>query len=183
MPRNKLILIGILGSLLLIKFVFLPLSEMQQDLHQQLTVLNKQLQRSKALLEEQSVLQEWQESQSSRLESLLQPLPEVSSASQYRLSLQQEIQQLAAEKQVSVTFFDWLTDLPLDAFNVHRGKVSLRVEGRASQVMQLHVELEKRFLHFSIRDIRASWRGALDQERRIELNFLIDVDYKLPEAA
>ena len=168
MQRNKLILIAVMTTLLLIKFVLLPLQQKQQDLHQELTVVSKQLQRSKALVEQE-------------LQKLLQSFPEVVSTSQYRLALQQQFQKLALDNAVSVTFFDWLTDTPLDAFNIHRGRVSLRVDGNASKVMQLHLMLEQ-FPHFSLRDIRASWRGDLSRDRRIELNLLIEVDYRLPEA-
>lgn len=182
MPRNKVILLSLVGVLLVIKFVLLPLQQTQQDMYTQLEGLNKRLERSQALLAEKETLKQWQSTQQQQLQKLLQPYPEVANASQYRLTLQQQLQQLAAENQVSVTFFDWLTDTSLEVFNLQRGRISLRLEGDASRIMQLHLQLEQQFPHFLLRDIRATWRGGLERGSRIELNLLLETDYKLAEA-
>lgn len=182
MLRNKAALIGLVLILVVIKFILLPLQQAQQNLHQELAGLNKRLHRSQALVEQKDMLQQWQSTQQQELQTLLQPFPEVTAAAKYRLTLQQQLQQVAAENQVSVTFFDWLTDTPLEVFDLHRGRISLRVEGNASNIMQLHLKLEQQFPHFSMRDIRATWRGELGRASRIELNLLIEVDYRLAEA-
>ena len=182
MLRNKIALISLVVILVVIKFILLPLQQTQQDMHTQLEGLNKRLLRSQALLAEKDTLLQWQSTQQQQLQKLLLPYPEVTNAAQYRLTLQQQLQQLAADNRVSVTFFDWLTDTPLDVFNLHRGRISLRVEGDAGSIMQLHLKLEQQFPHFSLRDVRATWRGGLERGSRIELNLQLEVDYKLAGA-
>lgn len=182
MLRNKTALISLVIVLVVIKFGLLPLQQAQQDLHQQLTGLDKRLQRSQNLLQQTDTLQQWQSSQQQQLQQLLQPFPQVASAAQYRLLLQQQLQQLAAANNVSVTFFDWLTDTPLGVFSLQRGRISLRLEGDAANIMLLHLKLEQQFPHFVLRDIRASWRGALSPGSRIELTLLIEADYRVVEA-
>ena len=183
MQRNKIILLSLVVILMVIKFGLLPLQQARQDVHQQLIGLDKRLQRSQALLEQQDVLQQWQSNQQQQLQQLLQPFPQVTSAAQYRLELQQQLQQLAAANNVSVTFFDWLTDTPLGVFDLQRGRIALRLEGDAGSIMQLHLKLEQQFPHFLLRDIRASWRGELAPGIRIELSLLIEADYQIAEAA
>lgn len=182
MLQNKPLLIALVALLAVVKFVLLPLQQQQQALYQQLESSTKRVQRSEALLAEKETLLQWQSRQQQELQQLLQPFPLVDSAAQYRLQLQQQLQQLAAANQVSVTFFDWLTDTPLQVFNLQRSRISWRVEGDASKVMQLHLQLEQQFPQFMLRDVKATWRGDLSHSSRIELNLLIEIDYKLQEA-
>lgn len=182
MLQNKIALISLVVVLVVIKFVLLPLQQAQQAQQQQLAGLNKRLERSQALLEQKDLLQQWQATQQQQVQTLLRPFPVVAGSGPYRLALQQQLQQLAAEHNVSVTFFDWLTDTPLEVFNMQRGRLSLRLEGGASRIMQLHLALEQQFPHFLLRDVRATWRGDLNRGSRIELNLLLDVDYRLQEA-
>lgn len=183
MLQNKPFWLGLVLLLAGIKFVLLPLIQLQQDNYNELEGLSKRVQRSEALLADKDQLQQWQVTQQQQQQQLMLPFPVVDGATQYRLVLQQQLQQLAAENGVSVTFFDWLTDTPLQVFNLQRGRLSWRVEGDASQIMQLHVQLEQQFPHFILRDVKASWRGDLNPGSRIELNLLIEVDYKLQEQA
>jgi hypothetical protein len=181
--QNKPLLIGLIAFLVVIKFVLLPLQQKQQDVYQQLDSLTKRVQRSEALIAQQQELLQWKDRQQQQLQTLLAPFPVVNNATQYRLQLQQQMQLLAAEHKVSVTFFDWLSDSPLEVFNLYRGRVSLRIEGSAANVMRWHGQLEQQFPQFILRDIRGNWRDVLTADSRIELNLLIEVDYQLQEGA
>ena len=183
MLRNKPLLLAILAILVLARFVLVPLQQQQQAQYQQLDALTKRLQRSEALLEQKQTLESLQAEQQQQLSQLLQPFPLVANSSQYRLQLQQQLQKLAAAQGVSVTFFDWLSDTPLQVFNLQRGRVSLRIKGTAANVMQLHTQIEQQFPHFMLRDLRSSWRGDLNQFSEIELTLLFEADYRLQGAS
>lgn len=182
MLQNKPLLLGIVALLLFVRFVAVPLQQHQQALHQQLDALTKRLQRSEALLQQQQQLELHQAEQQQQLSQILKPFPVVSSSSQYRLQLQQQLQQLAAAQGASVTFFDWLSDTPLQVFNMQRGRISLRIKGTAANVMLLQAQIEQQFPHFMLRDLRSSWRGDLNQRSEIELTLLFEADYRLQEA-
>lgn len=183
MLQNKPLLLSIIGLLALIRFVLLPLHQHQQVLYQQLESLNKRLQRSEALVQQQQQLQLLQSEQKQQLTVLLQPFPKVSSSSQYRLQLQQQLQQLAAGHGAAVTFFDWLSDAPLQVFNIQRARISLRITGPAANVMQAHAMIEQQYPHFIQRDLRGSWRGSLTPQSEVELTLLFEADYQLAEAS
>ncbi|MEH8015825.1 hypothetical protein MN202_01150 [Rheinheimera muenzenbergensis] len=183
MLQNKSLLIGTIVVLALLRFVLLPLQQHQQELYQQLEGLNKRFQRSEALLQQQQQLQLLQAEQQQQLTQLLLPFPKVSSSSQYRLQLQQQLQQLAAAQGAAVTFFDWLSETPLQVFNLHRGRISLRIKGPAAKVMLVHALIEQQYPHFIQRDIRGSWRGSLTAQSEVELTLLFEADYQLAEAS
>lgn len=180
MLQNKK-LIAVVVLLVIIKFVLLPLQQKQQELHQQLDSLVKRVQRSEALVQEKDTLQKWAITQEQELTQLLQPFPVVDNAAQYRLTLQQQLQQLAVEHQVAVTFFDWLSDTTLNIFEMQRSRISLRVEGEAAAIMLWHAKLEQRFPQLVVRDVRATWPQQLTQNSRVEVNLLIEVDYQLKD--
>ena len=182
MLQNKPLLLAIVAVLALLRFVVVPLQQQQQDLYQQLEVLSKRLQRSESLLQQQEQLQSSYTAAQQQLEKLLQPFPVVASGSQYRLTLQQQLQQLASANNASVTFFDWVSDTPLPVFNLQRGRVTLRIRGTAANVMQLHAQIEQQFPHFISRDTRSSWRGSLTPQTDVELTLLFEVDYRVQEA-
>ncbi|WP_134053933.1 hypothetical protein [Rheinheimera aquimaris] len=183
MLRNKPLLLTILAILVLARFVLVPLQQQQQAQYQQLDALTKRLQRSEALLQQKQKLELLQTEQQQYLDQLLQPFPVAANSSQYRLQLQQQLQKLATAQGASVTFFDWLSDTPLQVFNLQRSRVSLRVKGTAANVMLLHTQIEQQFPHFMFRDIKASWRGVLNQQSEIELTLLFEADYLLQEVS
>lgn len=182
MLQNKPLMLGIVALLVFLRFVLVPWQAYQEELHQQLDALSKRLQRSEALLSQQQQLNESQAQLQQQLTTLLQPFPAVEAAAQYRLQLQQQLQQLAAEHQVSVTFFDWLSDTPLNVFNLQRARINLRLQGNAASVMAVHLLLEQRYTHFIIRDLRGSWRGAISPDSQVEFTLLIEADYRQQDA-
>lgn len=179
MLQNKPLLLGLIAVLAFIRFAVLPWHDYQQSQYQQLAAVSKRLQRSEALLQQQQQLLQWQQQQQQQLDALLAPYPLVSSAADYRLQLQQQLQQLSAGNNVSVTYFDWLSDTPLEVFDLIRGRMSLRLQGPAGNIMQVHSQLEQQFSHFILRDIKGSWRGELSPQSDIELSLLIEADYRL----
>jgi hypothetical protein len=182
MLQNKTLLLALLAVLVFIRFGIVPWHAYQQQQYQQLDAVTKRLQRSQALLQQQQQLQQWQAQQQQEVSALLAPYPMVSSASDYRLQLQQQLQQLAAANSVSVTFFDWLSDTPLQVFNLVRGRISLRLQGPAGNIMLVHSLIEQQFSHFNLRDIKANWRADLNAQSDVELSLLIEADYCLQEA-
>lgn len=183
MLQNKQLLLAIVAILALLRFVVVPLQQHQQDLYQQLDALTKRLQRSEALVQQQEQFQSSYTAAQQQLEELLLPFPVVAGSSQYRLALQQQLQQLASANNAAVTFFDWVSDTPLPVFDLQRGRVTLRIKGTAANVMQLHSQIEQKFPHFISRDIRSSWRGSLTPQTDVELTLLFELDYRIQEAS
>lgn len=181
MLQNKWLL-AVVGLLAAVKFLFLPLQQLQQEQYQLLDSLTKRVQRSEALLSEQQALQQWASAQEHQLQQLLQPFNQVDNAAQYRLMLQQQLQQLASSYDVTITLFNWVSDTPLSVFNLHRGRVTLQLEGEAANIMQMHLQLEQRYPQFISKDLKANWRGELSNKSRIELQLLLEVDYLLAGA-
>lgn len=180
--QNKVVLLGIVAVLAFVRFAVVPWHEYQQSKYQQLDAVTKRLQRSEALVEQQQRLIEMQQQQQQQLATMLTPFPKVTNPSAYRLQLQQQIQQLAEENGVAVTFFDWLSDTPMQVFSLSRGRISLRLKGLAGNIMSTHSLIEQRFPNFIVRDVKANWRNDLTPQSEIELSLLVEVDYQEQEA-
>lgn len=181
MLQNKWLL-AVVALLAIVKFLLLPLRQMQQEQYQLLDSLTKRVQRSHALLSEQEPMKQWASEQQLQLQLLLQPFVSVDNAAQYRLTLQQQLQQLATSHGVTIMLFNWVSDTPLAVFDLHRGRVNLQLEGEAAHIMQMHLQLERQYPQFISRDLKANWRGDLSNKSRVELQLLLEVDYQLAGA-
>lgn len=178
--KQKLLL-GVLGLLLLAKFVFVPWAETQDEQVQALEVLFKKLQRSELLLTSEQQLNQMHAEFQQQQQALVQLLPQAESTEQYKLALQQQIQDEIGRQGLSLELFDWLSQVPVDAYTVQKATVTLRVSGAVKSVITLHQWLQQQpFIQLSQIDI--SWNGALQVGTQPQFVVVLTVFYRLPHA-
>lgn len=177
MQNKKLIVL--LAVLLLLRFVFVPWFEWQDEQFGRLQTLDKRLERSEALLslKEQVSTQAAQVNTAS--EQLLAGLVISATPAEYKIAFQQALQQQLDSVQVRLQLFEWNSDRALEAFNVQRGRINLRLQGAYPNLLRAHAQLELQFPGVQIRELRATWPGALSAAAEVELQLVIDLDYRI----
>lgn len=178
--KQKLLL-SVLGVLLLAKFVLVPWVETQDEQVQALQVLVKKLQRSEMLLTSEQQLNELYAEFLQKQQSLLEPIPQVESTEQYKLLLQQQVQDEIGRQGLSLVLFDWLGQLPVEAYNVQKATVTIRVNGAAQQMVALHQWFQQQpFIQISETDI--NWNGPLQVGTEQQFVLVVTIFYRLPHA-
>ncbi|MGM0906961.1 MAG: hypothetical protein ACQEVQ_10570 [Pseudomonadota bacterium] len=163
---QKKALLWVVAILLGIRFVLVPLMDYQNQLKENISLESRQLERALALLnnEQQGVSAEQANADLKELESRL-PLHE--SVNQFRLSMQQQLEQLAKKQQANIQVFDWLThSTAQDGYlQTHQGQIE--IEGAITDIARFQLDAlsqwySVQWIEFSIRPMRGtSQRGEL----------------------
>jgi hypothetical protein len=172
-------LIWLLAFLLALRFVVVPWLEWQDEQFVRLQTLAKRLDRSEALLtaKEQVISQAAQAD--SVADELMQGLAVVPAAAEYKISFQQQLQQQLESAQVQLLLFEWNSDRSLSVFDLQRGRINLRLKGTYPNLLKVHAQLEQGFPGIQIRELRAGWSEALRASSEIELQLVVDLDYRV----
>lgn len=175
--QNKL-LISILAVLLVLRFVAVPLLDWQQERIDELTALQKRLDRSEALLNASEQVTQHAEQLKLQVTKAVNGLAVGVKQDEYQLAFQQDVRQRLAELGVSLELFEWNNNYPLEMLSIERARVNLRLKGSYPAIMRAHGLLETHFAGLTIREFRASWPGSLSASTDIELQLVIDLDYQ-----
>lgn len=177
--KNKNMLLALLGLLLAMKFLFVPWLDYLEEQRLELATLTKKLTRSEALLQVADQVQSNQQTITRASETLLATLAATPDAAAYRIAFQQQLQTTAESMAVQLVLFDWVSDIDLQGFNAHRGRVSVRVSGELVNLARLHLALEQRMPHLHIRELKIATPSSLQLGDRVEMAGIIDVDYRV----
>lgn len=172
-------LIWVLLFLLAARFVLVPWLEWQDERLIELKTLNKRLERSEALLSAKELVSSQAGQAESAVEALLQGIAVTPAAAEYKISFQQLLQQQLENLQVQLLLFEWNSDRSLDVFNLQRGRINLRLKGTYPNLLRAHAQLEHNFAGLQIRELRAGWSEALRASSEVELQLVIDLDYRV----
>lgn len=167
MQQNKRqILIGLVIVLALLQFVVKPAWHKQQQLHANLLGQHQQWQRFNRVLRNEASLYAADTELNQQLSELTGYYPVISAnAGEFRLTLQQQLQQQLAQYQVDVTLFDWLSQQGASQDQVQIHPARLVLQGGALALMRGYTEVLAaapgiNVLQFDWQVLPSSGRGA-----------------------
>lgn len=172
---NKNNLLAVLAVLLLIRFGLLPLYDWQQQERTSLESLMQRQAKVNQLMtqfdnadEQQQLLQAYQQ-------ELARYIPQVSPP-EYRVQLQQEMQQILSDAGAQLELFDWLTETAVADSTVQRVHVQLRFKGKPAAVAAVQTRLEM-MPHVRLDNLKASWSESLNIASEVDINADLSVFY------
>ncbi len=172
-------LIWLLVLLLVARFVLVPWLEWQDEQLIELQTLNKRLDRSEALLNAKELVSSQAAQAETAVDTLLKGIAVTPAVAEYKISFQQLLQQQLESLQVQLLLFEWNSDRSLEVFDLQRGRINLRIKGAYPNLLRAHAQLEQNFSGLQIRELRASWSEALRASSEVELQLVIDLDYRV----
>lgn len=143
MLSNKQLMFSIIAVLVLLRFVFVPWSDMHDSRLEALSVVTKQLQRSLGIektIEPMALKLEQLVAEQQRLRMSLQS---ASSEDELRLNLQKNWAAKAATAGIEIEMFDWRSQLSLSEPDIFQGKIALSLSGSIVSVAEFITEIEK----------------------------------------
>lgn len=169
-------LLIIAGLLAAIQFVVLPLISYQAELRDELTLLQRQLVRSEALVEQLPVLTLQAEKLDAAARRVADAFPDASNATGFRLEVQDQIQRLLREQGNQVTLFSWLAQ-PQAAGNgiqVQQARVNISGNFKTLAEGQLQLAQQAPYIRFIDASLRPQNRDPGDN-KQAELTLIIEV--------
>jgi hypothetical protein len=97
----------------------------------------------------------------------------------YRLKLQQQVQQLLNEQQVQMQVFDWVNVQQADS-SLFKANINLRLTGTASRLAMVHALLEQ-MPNVKIDNFNLTWFGMLNPDAELNANFDFSVYFSSEE--
>lgn len=156
--QQKLLLVAV--SLAAARFILMPLLEWQADKREQLQVVTQQLERAIRLKnsgpEQEQQLQNLQQIKA----DVLGLYPDASQTTQFKLSIQQQLEQQLTEQELEVNLFDWLSQQTEQNGSVERHQIRLVVQGPPHIIMTafMNTLISKPWLR--VLDIQLQLRNA-----------------------
>lgn len=144
LSKNQIILFGLLITLLIVKFVWIPWVDWQSSALQEISMKEMQLIKIKDLLDKKDLIDSQSNSLNDELNEVKDYFYADSSQSNFRLSIQDKLQKLAESKDITISQFSWL-----DAGGgeqIVRETIELRLKGDVVDLVnfQIAIESEKR---------------------------------------
>jgi hypothetical protein len=158
-PRYRRLL-WLAGGLAAIRFVVFPWLDLQAQWHDQLKVLTQRLDRSEALLANQSTINQALSSAREQNATLLNRFPEAGDDESFKRETQQQIAAVASELGTRVTYFDWLE--PVESNTGLGGqRARMTVEGGMRSLALLQAQLETRMPYLFVKEISYELRTPI----------------------
>lgn len=154
MALNQQKLLVVVLILATIRFVLLPVLEWQAQKREQLQVTSQQLERAIRLKNSAPE----QESQLAKLQQLtstaLSLYPNANQNTQFRLNIQQQLEQQLTGQGLEVNLFDWLAQQTELNGSIERYQIRMVLQGQPQQIMAayMHVLINKPWL--KVQDIQ-----------------------------
>lgn len=179
--NQRQLALAVLGSLLIARFVFVPWQTAQDDLHQQMQISAKRLDKAERLAGIETQVREQTTQLQARQQDLLQTLPAVPSSEQSAQVLQQLLQSHFEAAGVTVALFNWQGIQPYSDNTVQRGRASLRLSAPVSALVRSLSSLQQRYPYLML----SEWISAevpADQMQVYEIFITIDLLVKVEPA-
>ncbi|HET8816654.1 MAG TPA: hypothetical protein VFM61_04305 [Pseudidiomarina sp.] len=176
MSASQARLLWIAGILAAIQFVVLPVLHYQAELREELTLVQRQVLRSEALVEQLPVLTLQAEKLAAAAQRVAGAFPDASNATGFRLEVQDQIQRVLREQGNQVTLFSWLAQ-PQAAGNgiqVQQARVNISGTYKTLAEGQLRLAQQAPYIRFIDASLRPQNRDP-GQNKPAELTLIIEV--------
>lgn len=176
MSASQARLLLIAGVLVAIQFIVLPLVSYQTELRDELAMLQRQVVRSEALVEQLPVLTLQAEKLDAAAQRVATAFPDASNATGFRLEVQDQIQRLLREQGNQVTLFSWLAQ-PQAAGNgmqVQQARVNISGNFKTLAEGQLQLAQQAPYIRFIDASLRPQNRDPGDN-KKADMTLIIEV--------
>lgn len=173
--QQKLLFIAL--SLAAARFILLPLLEWQADKREQLLVVTQQLERA-ARLKNSGPEQEQQLQILQHLKAeTLSLYPDASQTTQFRLTMQQQLEQQLTEQGLEVNLFDWLSQQTEQNGSIERHQIRLVVQGQPQLIMTAFMKTLVTKPWLRVLDIQLQMHNSIGRNsNRINANIILELN-------
>jgi len=173
------LMVGLVLLLAIIKFVFVPVYQHQQEQLTQLTALSKKLEKATALSLSEEALTEQVKSLQQHQLALEQQLPKVSNFEELAPLLQGKWQLQLEQAGISVLLFNWVGYQQIGQSKQAVGRVNMRLSGPLAQLIPAVNQIFKQYPHIRIVEAVNSQNSAMISDAAFEVYFTLDVLYQV----
>jgi len=153
MSSRVRLLLGLAAILAAMRFVVVPWTEAQADMHDRLYAITRQLDRAAAIVDAGSELQARRDTLADVVRTLAERAPLANPGSEHRVQVQRELRAAVESVGLRLNVFEWVLDGEIEAAGLVFGRVRLQLEGPLRDVAEAHVSIEASLPHVFVRDL------------------------------
>lgn len=174
-PKQQVAL-GIIGVLLVLKFIVVPLVDWQAEQVNLISNLQKRAAKSQGVIKNQIVIDAQQQQITQQLEQINRLFVAPQKDTEFKLAMQQQVEQLMAKYQLQINNSNWLVSLKVADNTLMRHQLTLNISGKLLNFQKILVELETSTPIIQVSDFNMRIKGQSEQELgqvdgTIELSF------------
>ncbi|MBE0360565.1 MULTISPECIES: hypothetical protein [Pseudoalteromonas] len=140
-PKHQLAL-GALALLIILKFIIVPLFDWQNEQLSQLANLQKRASKSQNVIINQNQISKSQQQINAQLKAINSLFISYKSEAEFKLAMQQQIEQTIASKQLQINTSSWLPSLLVANGQLMRHQLRLNIKGSTLNYIKLITLLE-----------------------------------------
>jgi uncharacterized protein YPO0396 len=172
-------LLAVLVLLFCVRFGLFPLWDWQDEQKQKLQQAAQHQAKVEHMLSQFSELSQQQQLSEGYAQEAKRLFPQVAEA-EYRLQVQQQIQQIITAQQAQLQVFDWVTVSPVEGSKLLKANVNLRASGSPASVAMLHALLED-MPNLTMDTVNLTWYGTLNSSAEVTASFDFSVYFSSEE--
>ena len=158
MSSRVRLLLGLAAILAAMRFVVVPWTEAQADVHDRLYAITRQLDRAVAIVEAGSELQARRDALAAIVRTLAARAPLANPGSEHRVQIQRELRAAVESVGLKLNVFEWVLDGEIEAAGLLFGRVRLQLEGPLRNVAEAHVGIEAGLPNVFVRNVSVNVR-------------------------
>ena len=174
-PKQQLAL-GALVILIALKFLIVPLFDWQNSQLAQLTNLQKRAVKSQNVIVNQSQINQAQQIINAQLEAVNSLFVDYQRESEFKLAMQQQIEQTISNNQLQINTSSWLPSITVANNQLIRHQLRLNLKGKIRDFINLITLLESKTPKAELKSLNINLKGQNNEslgrvEGTIELAF------------
>ncbi|MDH3535783.1 MAG: type II secretion system protein M [Gammaproteobacteria bacterium] len=175
------LLLGFAATLAVVRFVLVPWAAAQDDVHDRLYAVTRQLDRAEAIVEAGSELQARRDALAAIVSELAARAPLARSGSEHRVQVQRELRAAVESAGLELKVFEWVFDGEAEAAGLSFGRLRLQLEGSLRNVADAHVGIEAGFPNVFVREMSVNVRGSGGLAGTANTTMELDLYYRREE--
>lgn len=174
-PKNKLAL-GALGVLVFLKFVVVPLFDWQNMQLGSIANLQKRVSKSQNVIANQNQITKSQQRISKQLKAINSLFIDYKAESEFKLSMQQKVEQTIAINKLQINSSNWLPSLLVADGQLIRHQIRLSIKGNMLDFTSLITELESSKPKAELKTFNINVKGQ-NSERLGQVDGLLELAF------
>ncbi|URQ89965.1 GspMb/PilO family protein [Pseudoalteromonas sp. SCSIO 43101] len=162
-PKQQIALV-LLAVLLVLKFAVVPLLDWQDEQIGVINNLQKRATKSQTVIDNQATIDSQQQQISKQLESINRLFVEPQKDTEFKLAMQQKVEQLMAKHNLQINNSNWLVSLKVANDSLMRHQLRLNISGKLINFQTVLVQLETNTPLMQVSDFNMRMKGQTAQE-------------------
>lgn len=157
-PKHQLAL-GVLVILIALKFLIVPLFDWQNSQLAQLANLQKRAVKSQNVIINQSQINQAQQTINAQLKAVNSLFVDYQRESEFKLAMQQQIEQTIANNQLQINTSSWLPSITVANNQLIRHQLRLNLKGKMRDFISLIILLESQTPKAELKSVNINLKG------------------------